>query len=114
MGNCEHKDAKERSALLLEEGVVNDIAEFFRAAGNPTRLRILCYLLDGEACVSELSEQFSLSMSVLSQHLRNLRLQKIVGSRREGKHVYYFLIDHHVIEIVRMALEHAQEEDCSD
>jgi len=109
MEACEHGRAELRKALSLEDNVLEQIADFFRAAGNPTRLRILCYLLEGEACVSELSEQFSLSMSVLSQHLRNLRLQKIVGSRREGKHVYYFLIDHHVIEIIRMALEHAQE-----
>ena len=110
MGSCNHAEAESREALSLEDGLLTQIADFFRAAGNPTRLRILCYLLEGEACVSELSEQLGFSMSVLSQHLRNLRLQKIVGSRREGKHVYYFLIDHHVIEIVRMALEHAQED----
>lgn len=110
MGSCDHTGVESRDALLLGDDLLRQIAEFFRAAGNPTRLRILCYLLEGEACVSELSEQFGLSMSVLSQHLRNLRLQKIVGSRREGKHVFYNLIDHHVIEIVRMALEHALED----
>ncbi len=109
MKACEHNEVTKREVLQTPDDVLVQIADFFKAAGNPARLRILYYLLEGEACVSELAEQLGISMSSLSQHLRNLRMQKIVGARREGKHMYYFLIDHHVMEIVRMALEHAME-----
>lgn len=110
MSTCEHTEPREREVLKTPDEVLVQVAEFFKAAGNPARLRVLYYLLEGEACVSELSEQLGTSMSSLSQHLKTLRMQKIVGARREGKHMYYFLVDHHVMEIVRMALEHAMEE----
>ena len=39
-----------------------------------------------------------------------LRAQHIVRHRRAGKHIYYSLLDEHVIEMIHNALEHASEE----
>lgn len=86
---------------------VEATAELFRAAGDPQRLRLLAILADGERCVSELAQGDNLS--VVSQRLRVLRGVHLVRRRREGKHVYYSLADRHVEELIRSALEHADE-----
>ena len=85
-------------------------AALFRAAGEITRLRLLARLSEGEWCVTELAEAAGASLTSVSQQLSVLRAQRIVGSRRAGKHIYYSLLDEHVIEMIQNALEHASEE----
>jgi DNA-binding transcriptional ArsR family regulator len=85
-------------------------AALFRAAGEITRLRLLARLAEGEWCVSELAEAAGVSLPAVSQQLSVLRAARIVGSRRAGKHIYYSLLDEHVIELIQNALEHASEE----
>ena len=81
----------------------------FRAAGEPSRFKLLAQLADGERCVGELTSDDA-SMSAVSQRLRVLRDAGLVRRRREGKHAYYSLADAHIEELVRSALEHGQEE----
>ncbi len=83
-------------------------AEFLRAAGEPSRLRLLLLLSDGEKAVSELAEKDSLSAT--SQRLRVLRAARLVRRRKEGRNHLYSLNDAHIAELVRSAIEHAQEE----
>ncbi|HEY2511167.1 MAG TPA: metalloregulator ArsR/SmtB family transcription factor [Polyangiaceae bacterium] len=85
-------------------------AALFRAAGEITRLRLLARLSEGEWCVTELAEAAGVSLTSVSQQLSVLRSQRIVGHRRAGKHIYYSLLDEHVIEMIQNALEHASEE----
>lgn len=83
-------------------------ADLLRAAGEPSRLRLLALLSDGERCVSELVGEGE-SLSAVSQRLRVLRGAHLVSRRRDGKHVYYSLVDDHVLELIRSALQHAEE-----
>jgi DNA-binding transcriptional ArsR family regulator len=85
-------------------------AALFRAAGEVTRLRLLARLSEGEWCVTELAEAAGVSLTNVSQQLSVLRAQRIVGHRRAGKHIYYSLLDEHVIEMIQNALEHASED----
>jgi DNA-binding transcriptional ArsR family regulator len=85
-------------------------AGIFRAAGEVTRLRLLARLSEGEWCVTELAEAAGAPLPVVSQQLSVLRAQHIVRHRRAGKHIYYSLLDEHVIEMIHNALEHASEE----
>ena len=84
-------------------------ASLFRAAGEITRLRLLARLAEGEWCVTELAEAAGVPLPAVSQQLSVLRAERIVGHRRAGKHVYYSLLDEHVIELIQNALEHASE-----
>ncbi len=86
-------------------------AAIFRAAGDPSRLRILEVLSREECCVSALAEASGEGMSTVSQRLGILRAQGLVIRRREGRHIYYRLVDRHVAELIRNALEHASEEE---
>ncbi len=68
-------------------------ANMLKTMGNETRLIILCTLLDQELSVGELNEQISVSQSVLSQHLGNLRKANLVTTRRDAQTIYYTVAD---------------------
>lgn len=91
----------------IEPEVLERAAAIFRAAGDPGRLHILHCLLHVEHCVSDLSAELGEAMSTISQRLKVLRTERLVTRRRDGKHIYYALVDEHVAELVRSAIEHA-------
>jgi ArsR family transcriptional regulator, lead/cadmium/zinc/bismuth-responsive transcriptional repressor len=84
-------------------------AAIFRALGDPQRLRILMLLEAGECCVSELCQMLKESMPAISQRLRLLKSERIVRSRRDGKHVFYALADDHISRLVTNGVMHAME-----
>ena len=61
---------------------------------------LLCQLSQGEMCVGELEEQLDIHQPTLSQQLGVLRNQGVVGTRREGKNIYYSVADPDVLEIL--------------
>ena len=87
----------------------DDASAMFRALGEPSRLRLLTRLIDGEICVSELAELEGEKLSTISARLQNLHAAGLVKRRREAKHIYYALSDTHVLRLVQNALEHASE-----
>ena len=89
--------------------IVEDTATFFKVLGDPTRLRILFTLYEGELCVNDISESISMTVSAVSHQLSLLKRAKLVASRREGKLVYYRLDDNHVSTILAMAEKHLSE-----
>ena len=92
------------SALSLEKA-----ARLFRALGDEARLSLLVRLSQREACVTEIAESFGEGASTISQRLRLLRSEGLVKRRREGKHLYYSLVDHHIQNLLANAIDHAQE-----
>jgi ArsR family transcriptional regulator len=84
-------------------------AAIFRAAGDLSRLKLLYRLCDGEWCVTELADAAGVGLSTVSQQLRLLRAERIVGRRRAGKHIFYSLADTHVSDLIQNAIEHAAE-----
>jgi len=61
-------------------------------------------LTQGELCVSQIADILEDSLSAVSQRLKLLRSERIVSSRRAGKHVFYALADQHVSDLVSNAL----------
>jgi DNA-binding transcriptional ArsR family regulator len=84
-------------------------AAIFRALGDPQRLRILVLLEASERCVTEVCELLNEPMPAISQRLRLLKSERIVRSRRAGKHIYYALADDHISRLVTNAVMHAME-----
>ena len=78
-------------------------ARFFRGLGDPTRLRIVQLLLDGERTVSEIVRELGGLQGRISSHLMCLRWCGYVSTRREGRWVYYSVTDARVREILRLA-----------
>ena len=67
------------------------LESFFKAVGDPTRLKILSLLRKKEMCVSEVCDQFDMAQPTISHHLSILKNAGIVTARKEGKSVYYSL-----------------------
>jgi DNA-binding transcriptional ArsR family regulator len=65
------------------------LVQIFKAAADPTRLKILLALQSGEMCVCDLAAFLKLSESAVSHQLRLLRTLGLVENRREGPVLYY-------------------------
>jgi DNA-binding transcriptional ArsR family regulator len=89
-------------------------AESFRLLADPTRIKILWALLQGESSVACLGELVGANPTVVSQHLAKLRLAGLVKGRREGTFVYYKAADVHVRRLLSEALFHADHIDQVD
>jgi len=63
--------------------------DVFRAFADPTRLRILNLLLEGEVCVCDLCAVLGDSQPKVSRHLAYLRQAGLVEVRQEGKWKHY-------------------------
>jgi DNA-binding transcriptional ArsR family regulator len=63
----------------------------FKALADPTRREILCLLRGGEKTAGELAERFDISKPSVSHHFNVLKQADLIGSRREGQQIYYFL-----------------------
>lgn len=85
----------EGDATLMEMQRLQDNARrasiLLKAMSNQHRLLILCQLVPGEKCVSDLEKVVGLSQSALSQHLARLRRDNLVNTRREAQTIFYSL-----------------------
>ena len=70
---------------------ISEASRLFHALSEPTRLRILEQLKEGEQCVCELTETFNTGQSRLSFHLRVLKEAGLINDRPEGRWMYYSL-----------------------
>ncbi len=78
----------------LDAGEATRRAAVIAALGDPTRLVIAMALRDGvELCVCDLAWIVERSQKLVSHHLRLLRAQGLVRSRRDGKMVMYALTE---------------------
>lgn len=68
-----------------------NLAVFFKALSDPTRLRILRALIEAPHCVCELESALGLAQPLLSRHLAYLRNSGIVEGVRDGARVNYRL-----------------------
>ncbi len=92
--------------MLISDLEAGELAEFFRIIGDPTRVKIIFALKDGEKSVGELSKLLGLSLSAISHQLRLLKAHRTVKNRKEGRMVYYSLDDDHVYELICQGYEH--------
>lgn len=81
-------------------------ARFLKALANPHRLQVLCALEDRELSVSELNANIPLSQSALSQHLKVLREDGLVTSRRAAQTVYYRVTPGPAMDVIRVLHQH--------
>lgn len=68
-----------------------DLALFFRALADRTRLRLINLIRDDEVCVCFLVEIIGVNQPKISRHLAYLRRAGIVAARRDGKWMHYRL-----------------------
>ena len=75
------------------------VARMTKAIGSPKRLELLELLCQSEKTVELLAKQAQISVKLTSAHLKQLKLARLVDSRREGKYIYYRLADDSIADI---------------
>lgn len=94
----------------LPPAVLDIIAARFKALSEPTRLRLLNALMNGEKSVSELVEATEIQQASVSKHLSQLADANMVGRRRKGANVIYFISDETIFELCRLMCAKLQKE----
>jgi ArsR family transcriptional regulator len=79
----------------ISESAAADLAQVFRALGDPVRLRLVSLIgahQGGEVCVCDLTTAFALTQPTISHHLKVLREAGIIDCERRGTWVYYRVV----------------------
>lgn len=71
---------------------LDGLTEIYSALADPTRLRILALLKDGEICVCHIHDSLKVPQPTASRHLAYLRRAGLVASRRAGIWMHYKLV----------------------
>lgn len=87
------------SPHILSNQALELVAGRFRILGEPNRLRLIQALRDRELNVSELVEKCGLTQANASKHLATLTDGKILGRRKEGLNVIYFIADPTIFDL---------------
>ena len=83
----------------LTEELAELIARRFRALAEPTRIRLLDLLRDGELSVNELAERLEASQQNVSKHLALLAEAGMIARRKDANRVYYRIADEGVFAL---------------
>ncbi len=85
------QDAQLIDALSSEK--LNFASEMFKALGHPLRLQLVDLLeIHGEKTVNELAGLCQQPQPTVSMYLSRLKTLGLLGNRRDGNQVYYFLV----------------------
>jgi DNA-binding transcriptional ArsR family regulator len=105
--NADRKKSTSLAIDMPDPAQVVLAVDTFRMLADPTRIRLLWVLLQGECNVGELAAVVDAQPSAVSQHLAKLRLARLVTTRRSGNRIYYAADSGHLHPLLREALHHA-------
>lgn len=74
-----------------EFGQVKDLSALLKLVAEESRLKLLCILRRGEHCVCEMMKHVTMSQSLVSHHLRDLKIAGLIKDEKKGVRVYYSL-----------------------
>lgn len=104
---CIHEDrVAEVKAILPDEEICYDLADFFKVFGDSSRIKLLFALEKGEMCVCDIAASLGMTQSAVSHQLRVLRQNDLVKFRKDGKVAYYSLDDGHVLTVLQQGYSH--------
>jgi DNA-binding transcriptional ArsR family regulator len=83
----------------LPDDLIELIARRFRVLGDPTRIKLLDVVREGEASVQELTDRIGTTQQNVSKHLGVLHHAGIVGRRKDGNYAYYSIVDEGVFAL---------------
>ncbi|MGD6848244.1 metalloregulator ArsR/SmtB family transcription factor [Rossellomorea aquimaris] len=107
---CVEDEKVNRLKSMILSQNTSKVAEIFKALSDQTRAKIAYALtIEEELCVCDVANIVDASTATASHHLRLLKKQGLAKFRKNGKLVYYSLDDHHVKELIEIALTHQME-----
>ncbi|HEX3014301.1 MAG TPA: metalloregulator ArsR/SmtB family transcription factor [Methanobacterium sp.] len=75
-------------------------SEQFKAISDPTRLKILYVLQDGELCACEIIMALEKPQSTISHHLNVLKNAGFIKGRKEGVWIHYKLVNPEIVDLI--------------
>lgn len=94
----------------LPDDLVELIAGRFRVLSEPTRIKLLDRLRDGEATVLELTDLIGTTQQNVSKHLGVLQRSGVVARRKQGNFAYYRIVDEGVFALCETVCGSLQEQ----
>ncbi len=86
---------------LTDLDALGRAAECLRVLAHPHRLRMIQMLLSGNFTVSELAESCELPTAMASEHLRLMQRCGFLDSQKEGRKVFYRVVEPHLKNIMK-------------
>lgn len=78
-------------------------ADILKALAQPTRLKIIDFLRNGERCVCEIFPAIGEEQSNTSRHLNLMQAAGILSRRKEGIKIFYAIKHTEILNIVDIA-----------
>ena len=92
---------KRTEPRLTDLNALRQAAECLRVLAHPHRLRMIQMLLSGDYTVSKLAESCGLPTAMASDHLRLMQRCGFLTSERDGRKVFYRVVEPHLKSIMR-------------
>ena len=86
----------------MDEAHIIAVAETIKSIAHPTRLKILCLLIDGEKSVSDIHDYFPSSYANVSQHIQKLLHKGLLTCQKRANFIYYTLADERMIRMIEV------------
>lgn len=86
---------------LTDLDALGKAAECLRVLAHPHRLRMIQMLLSGNYTVSELAESCELPTAMASEHLRLMHRCGFLDSEKDGRKVFYRVVEPHLKNIMK-------------
>ena len=102
--------AEHAKKVMPESDMLEETCNIFKMLAEPSRLKIVLALLEGEMCVYHIVNAVGGKQSAVSHQLRMLKQVRLVKTRRDGKVRYYSLADEHIQKMFQVAFEHIMED----
>lgn len=108
--NCQcqifHQETLDQVRInFYQDDEFSQMAELFKIFNDPSRLKILEAIKDHKLCVCDLASLLGVSKSAVSHQMSYLKKYNIVGSHKEGKMVYYHLLDQEIRHMISHAYQ---------
>ncbi|MEL7487769.1 MAG: metalloregulator ArsR/SmtB family transcription factor [Pseudomonadota bacterium] len=87
------------------EATADEVSGYMKLLASPSRLMILCQLVESERSVGELCELVGMKPPAMSQHLARLRQEGVLATRREAQTIYYAIVDPNTSSIMMFLYE---------
>jgi DNA-binding transcriptional ArsR family regulator len=98
--NTKSESIKIVEKYLPSYGIISDLCEFFDIFSDVTRVRILVVLSISELSVNDIACVLDLNQTTASHQLRILKDARVVTFRRDGKNIYYKIINKYINDIL--------------
>jgi ArsR family transcriptional regulator len=95
---------------MFRKIAAQEMAKFMQLLAHPSRIMILHEIRKNELTVTALQKLTGVSQSRISQHLSALRTEGVIKERREGRNVYYHLVDSSLTDWLLNGMDLAQKQ----